>query len=90
MNSAQQTRFLKFLRNVQRSRTDRKLGGVCGGFAAHSDIPAWVYRAAFIILLPLGIGALGYFALWVSMPEEPLPHYAARPVNVEVDPAGAD
>jgi len=43
---------------------------VCGGFAAHSDIPSWVYRVAFISLLVLGIGAIAYLALWVCMPLE--------------------
>ena len=70
MESPKRTSFIQFLNKVKRSRSDKKLGGVCGGFAANSDIPAWVYRALFIILLATGVGALAYIALWICMPVE--------------------
>lgn len=58
----------KFLR----SRTDRKLTGVCGGFAKYSGIDAAVLRIIFIlaVLLTLGIFALLYLTLVVSVPYE--------------------
>ena len=70
MEPSERKPFLQFLHDVRRSRSDRKLGGVCGGFAAHSDIPSWVYRAIFIMLLLMGVGALAYIVLWICMPDE--------------------
>jgi phage shock protein PspC (stress-responsive transcriptional regulator) len=71
MESSKGASFIQFLNKVKRSRSDKKLGGVCGGFAAHSDIPAWLYRALFITLLLVnGLGALAYIALWICMPAE--------------------
>ena len=71
MESLKGASFIQFLNKVKRSRSDKTLGGVCGGFAAHSDIPAWVYRALFITLLVVnGVGALAYIALWICMPAE--------------------
>ncbi len=70
MESSKGASFIQFLNKVKRSRSDKKLGGVCGGFAAHSDIPAWVYRALFITLLFNGVGALAYIGLWIWMPAE--------------------
>ncbi|NJD22424.1 MAG: PspC domain-containing protein [Melioribacter sp.] len=57
---------------LSRSRTDRKLNGVCGGFAKYSGIDAAVLRIIFILaaLLTLGIFALLYLALVVSIPYE--------------------
>ena len=71
MESSKGASFIQFLNKVKRSRSAKKLSGVCGGFAAHSDVPAWVYRALFITLLLVnGVGALAYIALWICMPAE--------------------
>ncbi len=70
MESSKKSRFIQFLNNVKRSQSDKELGGVCGGFAAHSEIPAWVYRVLFITLLVISVGALAYIALWIFMPVE--------------------
>jgi phage shock protein C len=70
MESSKRASFIQFLNKIKRSRSDKKLGGVCGGFAVHSDIPAWVYRALFITLLVTGVGAWAYAVLWICMPME--------------------
>lgn len=59
---------------MQRSFTDRVLGGVCGGMAASLPVNAWILRTFFIILAPvsLGVGALAYIALWWLLPMESL------------------
>lgn len=80
MNPTTKATVIEFLQKVQRSRTDKRLGGVCGGLAARSDIPAWVFRALFIVLLPTGLGPLAYIALWICMPVEPVAQRAAPPV----------
>ncbi len=46
------------------------LGGICGGLAAHSEIPVWVYRVAFISLAAMTVGVFAYIALWIFMPIE--------------------
>jgi len=70
MESSNKSQFIEFLNNVKRSQSDKELGGICGGLAAHSGIPVWVYRALFLTLLMIGVGALAYIALWIYMPVE--------------------
>jgi phage shock protein PspC (stress-responsive transcriptional regulator) len=43
---------------MYRSFTDRVFGGVCGGLAAILPINAWVFRAAFIVLSIMTVGAV--------------------------------
>ncbi len=59
-------------RQLRRSRTNRRLAGVCGGLGAYFGIdPAWV-RLLFVLLgLPGGApGIVIYLVLWLVMPEE--------------------
>lgn len=72
MEPSQQSPIIKFLQEVKRSRNNRMLGGVCGGLAAKSEIPDWVYRVGFIALAAVSIGVFAYVALWIFMPEEAL------------------
>jgi phage shock protein PspC (stress-responsive transcriptional regulator) len=63
--------FVSSLRNLSKSKTDCVLGGVCGGLGAHTPIPAWIWRAAFLCaLLFLGSGGLLYIILWIALPED--------------------
>ena len=41
-------------RRLYRSRTDRKLAGVCGGLAQHFNTDATLIRALFVVLALLG------------------------------------
>jgi len=70
MGSSRTEAFIRFLNEVKRKRSDKILGGVCSGMAAHSDIPAWAYRVFFLSLLIIGVSALAYVALWLFMPLE--------------------
>lgn len=79
MNTTEKSPFVQFLHDVRRSRTDRRLGGVCGGLATSTEIPSWVYRALFLSLAVVAVGAIFYVALWLCMPEEPLPAREPRP-----------
>jgi phage shock protein C len=59
-------------RKLYRSRTDRKLAGVCGGLAQYFNIDATVFRVLFIVLAVLGgAGLVIYVALWIIVPNEP-------------------
>ena len=64
--------FKEALNRLHRSKTQKVFGGVCGGIAATTDTPPWVWRAGFLFaLLWLGSGGLLYIVLWITMPEEP-------------------
>ena len=61
-----------FLHQLVRSRSDRIIGGVCGGLGAHTDLPAWAWRVIFCLTtLYFGVGLLIYVLLWIFLPEEP-------------------
>ncbi|MBY8857946.1 PspC domain-containing protein [Nocardia sp. CA2R105] len=59
------------MRRLTRSRTDRWIGGVCGGLAEYFGWNATLVRLLFILscLLP-GPQFLIYLVLWVVIPKE--------------------
>lgn len=61
------------MKRLYRSKTDRKLAGVCGGLGEYLGVDSTVVRVVFVILaLPGGLpGVLPYLVLWLIMPEEP-------------------
>jgi phage shock protein C len=60
-----------FLHQLARSRTDRVIGGVCGGLGDSTDLPSWAWRVIFCLtLLYFGVGLLIYILLWIFLPEE--------------------
>ena len=57
------------LNQFRRSTSDKWIGGVCGGLAALSNIPAWSWRILFLLTVLLhGIGAIVYILLWIFVP----------------------
>jgi phage shock protein C len=60
------------LNSLSRSRDDRWLGGVCGGLAKVSGLAPWLWRALFVLLVPMaGSGVLVYGLLWFFLPVAP-------------------
>jgi len=58
-----------FFCDMHRSCTKQVIGGVCGGLAEQTEIPVWVFRAAFLILvLSFGAGIFPYIILWMCVP----------------------
>jgi phage shock protein C len=58
-------------RKLYRSRTDRKLAGVCGGLAQYLGLDATAIRVIFVVLAVLGgSGLVIYLAMWVLVPAE--------------------
>jgi len=56
---------------LRRSRSDRWLGGICGGIARLTDMESWVWRLIFAVLfLFWGSGLLLYILLWIFVPDE--------------------
>jgi phage shock protein C len=66
---------------LRRSRQDRVLGGVCGGFAHYLNIDPVAIRIIMIALLFTGVGALAYLIAWIVIPsaEEGEPEPPAQP-----------
>jgi phage shock protein C len=59
-------------RKLYRSKTDRKLAGVCGGLAQYFNVDATLIRVLFILLAVLGgSGLVLYVAMWIIVPNEP-------------------
>jgi len=56
---------------LRRSRTDRKLAGVCGGLGAYTNVDPIIFRVLFAVFsLFGGFGLLLYGVAWLFIPEE--------------------
>lgn len=57
-------------RRFGRSRTDRVLGGVCGGVATFIGVGSVSVRVLYAasVLVSLGATAVGYLLLWLLIP----------------------
>lgn len=59
-------------KKLQRSRRDRKIAGVCAGFADYLNMDSTLVRLIWLMLAFFGgWGVLSYFIAWIVMPEEP-------------------
>lgn len=55
----------------RRSRSDRWIGGVCGGIARVTGLDSWVWRLLLSLLLfCAGAGLVLYVLLWIFVPPE--------------------
>ncbi|WP_419420204.1 PspC domain-containing protein [Legionella sp. D16C41] len=59
-------------KKLYRSRTEKKIAGVCGGLAAYFNMdPLWI-RLLFVLFFLVGGSAfLLYIILWLLVPLEP-------------------
>jgi phage shock protein C len=66
------TNDLRTKTRLRRSRTDRMVGGVCGGLARTLGVDAALVRVLLVIatILGFGTGAVLYLACWLLVPEE--------------------
>ena len=56
---------------LRRSRSDRWLGGVCGGLGRVSGVESWVWRLVFALCVMFaGFGIFIYLLMWIFVPEE--------------------
>jgi len=59
-------------KKLYRSRSDRRIAGVCGGLAAYLKIDPTLVRLLFVLgLLFVGGTLLAYIILMIVIPEEP-------------------
>ena len=60
-----------WLHGLRRSRTDRWLGGVCGGLAPATGLPSWLWCLILVALVACGgTGLMLYVLLWILVPKE--------------------
>ncbi len=58
-------------KQLRRSRTDRKISGVCGGLAQFLGIDSTAVRVAMALLTLLGgMSLIVYVVMWLLIPEE--------------------
>jgi phage shock protein PspC (stress-responsive transcriptional regulator) len=59
-------------KKLYKSKTDRKISGVCGGVSAYLGIDSTVVRLIWILLVFAGCsGLIAYIVCALIMPEEP-------------------
>lgn len=74
-------------RKLMRSRANRKIAGVCAGFAEYFDLDVTVVRVVWLIVALFGGGGfLAYIIAWIIMPEEPEVVVAAPPATIAATP----
>jgi phage shock protein C len=58
---------------LMRPRVDRKIAGVCAGFAEYFDFDVSIVRLIWVLLAIFGFpfGVIAYVIAWVVMPEAP-------------------
>jgi phage shock protein C len=59
---------------LSRPREDRKIAGVCAGFARYLGVDVTLVRLVVVILsiCPIGLGLIAYIVSWIIMPNDPL------------------
>jgi phage shock protein C len=63
--------WMAAINGFRRSRSDRWIGGVCGGIARATGLDSWVWRLLLSLLLfCAGAGLVLYVLLWIFVPPE--------------------
>ncbi|NLO82169.1 MAG: PspC domain-containing protein [Clostridiales bacterium] len=76
-------------KRLYRSRTQRMIGGVCGGIAEYFDIDPTLVRLLFVLSIFIGgTGIILYILALIVMPEAP--YYDVQVEDDNVDAGGGD
>ena len=71
-------------KKLYRSRTDKKLCGVCGGLAKYFGLDSTIVRLIVVLIaIFAGVGVLAYLIAALVMPEEPLEIVEENPTTNE-------
>ena len=61
-------------KKLYRSVANKKIAGVCAGFAEYLDVDVTLVRLAAVLAVVFGgSGVLAYIIAWIVVPEEPYP-----------------
>lgn len=62
------------MKRLYRSRTNKILGGVCGGLGNYFNVDPVLIRLLWVIFIFISVGAgvLAYIIAWIIIPEEPV------------------
>jgi phage shock protein C len=62
------------VRRLSRPMYDKKIAGVCSGFARYLDMDVTLMRVLWLIIaFTTGVGFIGYVIAWICMPREYAP-----------------
>jgi phage shock protein PspC (stress-responsive transcriptional regulator) len=77
-------------RRLLRSRSDRMIGGVCGGLARYWNTDPVLLRILTVVLTLATGGAflVGYIIAWIAIPDEPMGPYAPFGQSPRADQVG--
>ena len=71
-------------KHLTRSKSNRMIGGVCGGIGEYFSIDPTLIRIIFVGIFFLGVGfpLIGYMLLWIIIPPAPPKVAGELPVTV--------
>jgi phage shock protein C len=70
------------------SRKDKKIAGVCGGFAEFAELDPTIVRIIWLLVaLSTGVGFVAYLIAWIVMPQGPEAASAPERVPAAAQPA---
>ncbi|MFP4457001.1 MAG: PspC domain-containing protein [Clostridia bacterium] len=70
-------------RRLYRSRTQRKIAGVCGGIAEYFQVDVTLIRLLALLLFFTGGGLLIYIIAAIVIPEEPVAHTNSNSLSID-------
>ena len=60
------------VKRLSRPMNDKKIAGVCAGFARYLNLDVTLVRIIWLIVaLAFGTGFLAYLVAWIAMPADP-------------------
>ncbi len=72
-------------RRLYRSRTQKKIAGVCGGIAEYFQVDVTLVRLLALLLFFTGGGLLIYIIAAIVIPEEPVAHMNSNSLKINYD-----
>ena len=58
------------MKKLYRSKTDKKICGVCGGLGEYFNVDSTIIRLAAVLLIFMEVGILAYIIAAIIIPEE--------------------
>jgi phage shock protein C len=75
-------------KRLTRSRTDKRIAGVCAGFADYLEMDVTLVRILWLALVFFaGWGIVGYLIAWIAMPVAPLAELTGNVAEAVPQPA---